>query len=85
MQKKLKTPWARVAWDSNNDRFTIGLIVGVFILMVILGIAWLAFLVWVIVINVQDIQNVGANFWNIFWIVLAGLGILGTLNSNRGS
>lgn len=85
MQKKLKTPWTNVTWDSNNNQTPVALIVGVFIVMVILGLALLAFWVWVIVINVHDIQTVGANFWNVFWIVLAGLGILGTLKSNRGS
>jgi hypothetical protein len=40
-------------------------------------IAAFVLIVWVLVWNLTDIQNVGINFWNIFWIALAALALLG--------
>lgn len=42
-----------------------------------LAVALFVLYVWVLVWNLTDIQNVGFNFWNVFWIALATSGILG--------
>ena len=76
---RLKTPWMKVNWSKGTTGGVVALMIALFVFGVLLGLAFLGFLVWVIVINVHDIATVGANFWNIFWIVLAGIGILATL------
>lgn len=47
--------------------------------VVALGLAVLA--VFMLIWNITDIQNVGANFWNVTWIILAALYLLGLVAS----
>lgn len=50
-------------------------VVGILLLIAInLGLAVL--FVFMFIWNISDIQNVGPNFWNIFWLVIATLGSL---------
>lgn len=51
----------------------VALIVGAFVV----AIAGLILAVWILVWNLTDIQNVGFNFWNVFWIALASAALLG--------
>lgn len=80
---RLKVPWFKVNWSAGTAGSVIALMVALFIVGVLLGLAFVGFLIWVIVINAHDIATVGANFWNIFWIVLAAIGILGTLRGTH--
>lgn len=36
--------------------------------------------VWILVWNLTDIQNVGFNFWNVFWIALTTTALFGGTN-----
>lgn len=82
---KIKTPFSHASW-------TTGTAVGVVVLLVALAlVAFLAtlavgvFMVFVIVWNVQDIGAVGANFWNVAWIILAAIVLLSIIgNALRG-
>ena len=44
-----------------------------------LGVAVLA--VFMVIWNVTDIQNVGPNFWNVAWLILAAIYLLGLVAS----
>lgn len=48
------------------------LIVLGFLAAAALAVAVFVFGTWVVVWNVNDIAAVGANFWNVFWILLVG-------------
>lgn len=48
-----------------------------FIVGAALGIGALVLAAWMIVWNVNDIAAVGANFWNVFWIMLVALCLFG--------
>ena len=37
-----------------------------------LAVLYVFMFIW----NISDIQNVGPNFWNIFWLVIAAIGSL---------
>lgn len=67
-----------------NKKQAVGLgILGVFlfILGVALSIGVLVLVVFMFIWNINDIQNVGPNFWNVTWLVLASLLALGAINS----
>lgn len=55
------------------------------VLLVITAVAFqLAYgvlIVFMYIWNISDIQNVGVNFWNIFWLVLATIMALGFISS----
>lgn len=51
-------------------------VIGIILLVAVVitaAVGWFVLAVWMIVWNVTDAQNVGVNFWNMFWIVVAGL------------
>lgn len=50
---------------------------GLFLLALAIGFALLVGATLVVLWNVTDIQNVGVNFWNIFWLVLVAAVISG--------
>lgn len=52
-------------------------IVGLILLGLALGLAVLVGATFVVLWNVTDIQNVGVNFWNIFWLVVVAAAITG--------
>lgn len=52
-----------------------------FILGVAMSIGLLVLVVFMFIWNINDIQNVGPNFWNVTWLVLASILALGTINS----
>lgn len=49
---------------------------------IILGLAiaagYVVLISFMVLWNVTDIQNVGLNFWNVFWLVLVALSVLGS-------
>lgn len=45
----------------------------VFLVFLALAVGWFVLAVWIAVWNVTDMQNVGVNFWNMFWLTIAGL------------
>lgn len=52
-----------------------------FVLLILAGLAigvglWILG-VWIVVWNVNDIAAVGANFWNVFWIMLVASFLFG--------
>lgn len=47
------------------------------ILGLVIVFLFIAFFTWILVMNLTDIQNVGFNFWNVFWIALALVGLVG--------
>lgn len=51
----------------------------VLLILLVIAAAIGAFIlaVWVVVWNVNDIADKGANFWNIFWILLVLSGVVG--------
>jgi hypothetical protein len=51
----------------------------ILLILLIIAAAIAAFIlgVWVVVWNVNDIAAHGANFWNIFWILLVLTGLVG--------
>lgn len=51
------------------------ILAGVVALAVAIGGFILA--VWMLVWNITDMQNVGVNFWNVFWSLLALTFVLG--------
>lgn len=51
------------------------------ILLVALSLGLAVLYVFMFIWNISDIQNVGPNFWNIFWLVIASLGALSLLGS----
>lgn len=51
------------------------------ILAVALQLGLAVLFVFMFIWNISDIQNVGPNFWNIFWLALATLGSLGVLRA----
>lgn len=48
---------------------------------VVFNIMFAVLIVFMFIWNITDIQNVGPNFWNIFWLVLASLGALGIVGN----
>lgn len=46
---------------------------------ILIGLAVLCFGAAVVAWNVTDIVNVGANFWNVFWLALVGILAFGGL------
>ena len=50
---------------------TLGVILGL-IISIGLAVLYVFMFIW----NISDIQNVGPNFWNIFWLVIASIGSL---------
>ena len=52
-------------------------IVLLFIVGVAVSVAAFIFATWIVVWNVNDIIAVGANFWNVFWILLVGVCLFG--------
>lgn len=44
-----------------------------FLVLLALAVGWFVLAVWVAVWNVTDMQSVGVNFWNMFWLFIAGL------------
>lgn len=53
---------------------SLGVIGVILALAVSIGLAVLY--VFMFIWNISDIQNVGPNFWNIFWLVIASIGSL---------
>lgn len=49
-----------------------------FILGVAFGVAVLVLAAWMIVWNVTDIQHVGLNFWNVFWLLVVASAFFGS-------
>lgn len=59
----------------------------------LVGTLWLvALILWIVKMglaaliifwNVTDIQNVGPNFWNVFWLVVAAIAAILILGGNR--
>lgn len=45
---------------------------------IVIGLAVVCFIAAVVSWNVTDIVNVGANFWNVFWLALVGLFVFGS-------
>lgn len=58
---------------------SIGVLGVILALAMTLGLAVL--FVFMFIWNISDIQNVGPNFWNIFWLVIASLGSLSLVGS----
>lgn len=56
----------------NAVAVVVGIIVGLVIVFAVV-----AFFSWILLMNLTDIQNVGFNFWNVFWIALALMGLVG--------
>ncbi|GAA5198747.1 hypothetical protein [Microbacterium jejuense] len=48
-----------------------------------LAVAGFVFATWVVVWNLTDMQNVGINFWNVFWILLVGTVLFGGVGASR--
>lgn len=57
----------------------LGALAIVLALAINLGLAVL--FVFMFIWNITDIQNVGPNFWNIAWLVVASLGSLGIISN----
>lgn len=51
------------------------------ILALALSIGMAVLFVFMFIWNISDIQNVGVNFWNVFWLVIASLGSLSLIGS----
>lgn len=58
-----------------------GFLVGLLVFLgIALGVGIFVLATWVIVWNVNDIIAVGANFWNVFWILLTTSVLFGGMN-----
>lgn len=47
-----------------------------FLILLAVAVGWFVLAVWVAVWNVTDMQSVGVNFWNMFWLFVAGAMVL---------
>jgi hypothetical protein len=71
---KIKTPFFR--WNGKVSQSAVGWFVAALIVLALIRFGIMIGAVVVIVINILDIIAVGANFWNVLWIVVASLFLL---------
>lgn len=55
----------------------------VFILAILAGAVIVGLLAAVVAWNVTDIVNVGANFWNVFWLGLVAMIVLASSSASK--
>lgn len=68
---------------SGHGAGTVVAIVLLALVLILVSLAILGLSVWALIFGILDLNTVGPNFWNIFWIVLGSIGILLTIFGNR--